>query len=222
MKILLKTFAIMLAVTIPLTSICLSINIAVRMPDVYQYEFKATNALKNLDLDKDNDEMSEFISDFMMGKEKEFQIWKGDEDRPSAAFSEEETAAAQKARMIANIVAVVGVLSVAGMIAAFVTLWKNEFNGEIRKQFKKGVAIYAAFMIIYFVVFALTSRMGYSLGNILGYTPGEEDLLSQLITDDLISRICFVIAGISGVIMAIMGYFVFKITEPKKIFSREY
>ncbi|MGN0710242.1 MAG: hypothetical protein ACI4LO_00670 [Anaerovoracaceae bacterium] len=222
MKILLKTFAIMLAVTIPLTSICLSINIAVRMPDVYQYEFKATNALKNLELGKGNDEMSEFISDFMMGKEKEFQIWKGDEDRPSAAFSEEETAAALRARMIANIVAVVGVLSIAGMTAAFVTLWKNELNGEIRKQFKKGVAIYAAVMIIYFVAFAVTSRMGYSFGDILGYAPSEEDLLPQIITASLINRICFVIAAISGVIMAIMGYFVFKVTEPKKIFSREY
>lgn len=222
MRVLFKTLAVLFVITVPVTAICASANVVMRMPDVYQYEFKSTNALNSFGLEKSDDEMGEFISDFMMGKEKEFQIWVGDEEKPQAVFNEGEVAAASRARLITNVIAVFGAVSAVGMAASFIVLKRNDFNREIRIQFKKSTAVYAVMVIIYLAGLFVMYNMGYTFSDILGYVPAEGDLAPQIITAGLMRKVYIMIAAISALLMGLIGYFVFKVTEPKKIFSREY
>lgn len=222
MKILIKTLFIALAVAIPMTSFCLGANIVTRMPDVYQYEFKATDALKNFDLNKNDDEMGEFISDFMFGKQAKFQLLIEDEDRPQPVFTENEMAAVANARKYMNIVAALGLIACVLMVVSFIMLKKYEFNREIRKEFKLGTIIYACLIVSYLVGFYAAAKTGHSLLDMLEYVPDEDDLLPQIMTAGLQARLYYSTAVVSTIIMAILGYAMFKITEPKRIFSRSY
>ncbi|WP_312647772.1 DUF1461 domain-containing protein [Aminipila sp.] len=222
MKILIKTLFIALAVTIPATSFCLGANIVTRMPDVYQYEFKATEALKNVELSKNDDEMGEFISDFMFGKQAQFQLLIEDEDKPQSIFTENEMSAMANARKYMNIVAALGFVACVLMVVSFIMLKKYEFNREIRKQYKLGAIIYVCLIVGYLVGFYVAAKTGHSLLDMLAYVPDEEDLLPQIMTEGLQVRLYYSTAVVSTIIMAIMGYAMFKITEPKKIFSRSY
>ena len=222
MKILIKTLFIALAVTIPAASFCLGANIVTRMPDVYQYEFKATDALKNVDLNKNDDEMGEFISDFMFGKQAQFQLLIEDEDRPQSIFTKNEMSAMANARKYMNIVAALGFVACVLTVVSFIMLKKYEFNREIRKQYKLGAIIYVCLIVGYLVGFYVAAKTGHSLLDMLAYVPDEEDLLPQIITEGLQVRLYYSTAVVSTIIMAIMGYAMFKITEPKKIFSRSY
>lgn len=222
MKILIKVLSVVLAITIPVTSFCLGANIVTRMPDGYQYEFKATNALKHIDINKNNDEMGEFISDFMIGKKAEFQLEVGDEDRFIPLFTKNEMLAAAKARKILNIVAAVGIITLALMVTSFTILKKNGLDRAIRKEFKIGVIIYIGWMTIYFGGFYIVTKTGYSLQNLLMYVPGENDLLPQIITEKLVNHLHLFTGVVSTIIMTIMGYVLYKMTEPKRIFSRSY
>lgn len=222
MRILIKTFFIALAVTIPLTSFCLGANIVTRMPDVYQYEFKATDALKNFDFNKNDDEMGEFISDFMVGKQAKFQLLIEDEEKPQPVFTENEMSAMGNARKYMNITAVFGFISLVLMVVSFIILKRYEFDKEIRKQFKLGAIIFACLIVGYLVSFYVAAKTGHSLLDMLGYVPDEEDLLPQIMTEGLQKRLYYFTAIISTVTMGIIGYIMFKITEPKRIFSRSY
>lgn len=222
MKILIRILSVVLAVTIPVTSFCLGANVVTRMPDGYQYEFKATDALKHINLEKNNDEMGEFISDFMIGKELEFQLGVRDEDRFQTMFTENEMIAAANARKYMNIVAVIGAISLVLMVTSFIILKKHKFDREIRKEFRRGTIIYMVLMIGYLVGFYVVNKIGYSFWDMLIYVPGENDLLPQIITDKLMKHLYFFVAIVSTIIMAIVGYVMYKITEPKRIFSRSH
>ncbi|MBE6033218.1 MAG: DUF1461 domain-containing protein [Clostridiales bacterium] len=222
MKLLIKTLSIALAVTIPITSFCLGANIVTRMPDVYQYEFKATNLLKHFDFDKNNDEMGDFISDFMIGQIAEFQLVSGDEDRPQPVFSENEMTAAANARKYMNIVAALGILALAVMVGSFIMLKKYALDKEIRKDFKVGTIIYIGLIAVYLIGFFVAAKTGHSLSDMIGYVPDEKDVLPQIITEGLRTRLFLSAPVVSTIMMAIMGYVMFKITEPRRIFSRNY
>ncbi|QHI71912.1 DUF1461 domain-containing protein [Aminipila terrae] len=222
MRILIKTFSIALAVTIPITSFCLGANIVTRMPDVYQYEFKATDVLKNFDLNKNDDQMGEFISDFMTGKIAKLQIIKEDDDRPQSVFTKNEMLAAANARKYMNILAAIGIMALIFMVVSFIMLKKYEFDKEIRRQFKLGAIIYGCLIVAYVAGYFIAAKTGHSLGDLLGYIPHEDDLLPQIITDGLKRRLFYSTAVVSTIIMGILGYIIYKITEPKRIFSRNY
>ncbi|QIB68418.1 hypothetical protein Ami103574_03395 [Aminipila butyrica] len=222
MRLLMKTLSVALTVAIPLTVFCLGANIATRMPDVYQYQFKATDSLKNIDLNKNDDEMGEFISDFMMGKEAEFQLALDDDDRPQMIFNEKEMAAAAQARKDMNVVGIIGFISLILMVVAFVMLKRYGLEKEIRKRFKWGAIIYVGLLIAYLGGFFAAAKTGHTLPDMLGYVPQEEDILPQIITAELSRGLLLSVAAVSTVMMAILWYIMYKITEPKKIFSRSY
>lgn len=222
MRIFIRILSAALVVTIPITVFCVGINIVTRMPDVYQYEFKATDSLKYLDVDENNDEMGKFISNFMIGKEKNFQLYVGEDDKQQPLFEESQMQAVAYGRRLLNITVVLGAVSLALMVAAFILMKKYELEKELRGRFRLSLLVYCVMVLVYAGVFWVSSKNGYSLWDALGYVPGEEDVLIQLITDQLLNRLCYLIPVVSTVVMLITGYILHKITEPKKIFSRNY
>lgn len=217
-----RVLSVALTVTIPLMAFGLGANIVTRMPDVYQYQFKATDSLKHVDLDKNDDEMGEFISDFMLGKVKEFQVATSDDDRPQQVFTQEEVQAAAQARKDMNVTAVIGLIALVVMVTAFVMMKRYEMEKEIRLRFKWGATIYALLLLAYLGGFFAAAKMGHTLPDMLGYMPQEEDVLTQIITPELSRGLLLSTAVVSTVIMGILWYITHKITEPKKIFSRSY
>lgn len=216
-----RTLLILFMIMLPITVVSLGANITARMPDVYQHEFKSTNGLTGLGLGKDSDEMGQFISDFMFGKSESFQIDVGDE-KHEFVFKERELKAVSTARRYLNVTAVFGVVAAVITIAAIFVAKKNEEDKELRSYFKKSISFYILFTIIYVGMFFALFPMGRSPGEIFGYIPLEEDLLPLIFTKELLKKMCISSVVVCTVIYSLVGYVVYKLTEPKKIFSRTY
>lgn len=217
-RILLILFIIML----PITVVSLGANITARMPDVYQFDFKATNGLSGLYLEKSDDEMGEFISDFMFGKVEAFQLEVGDDDEKELVFTAEESTAVAKARTYLNVLMVVGLVAMVIAVAAVIMAKRYGLDKELRGYFKKSVSVYAVITVAYVVVFFVILNMGHSPGEIVGYVPMEDEVLPLIFTKGLLTKICLTSAVVGSVLYGLIGYLIYKLTEPKKIFSRIY
>jgi hypothetical protein len=75
---------------------------------------------------------------------------------------------------------------------------------------------------VYLIGFFVAAKTGHSLSDMIGYVPDEKDVLPQIITEGLRTRLFLSAPVVSTIMMAIMGYVMFKITEPRRIFSRNY
>ncbi|MBN7773709.1 DUF1461 domain-containing protein [Clostridium aminobutyricum] len=222
MKIFLRILSILLVVAIPIVTICLGINVATRMPDVYQYEFKSTDILDSMNIDLTDDEMGEFISHFMMGRTSQFQLWTEDDDKPDPVFSNDEMAAASQLRHDLNVLTIVSMILIIPMLIAFILLRRKELNQEIRKYYCRGLLLYVILLIVAVISITLLSSAEFTIWHLTDYVVKEEttDLLPQLITEGLVRKIELASLCISGVFMGIIGYVIYKITAPKRIFSR--
>ena len=216
-----RTLLVLFVIMLPITVVSLGANLTARMPDVYQHDFKSTNGLSGLGLGMDDDEMGQFISDYMFGKTQEFQIDRG-EEKSDFVFEEKEMEAVRTARTYLNVLAVIGVVAAVFTIVAVFVAKKNDGDKELRSYFKKGVTFYVLITCIYVGAFFAVLWMGHSPGEIVGYIPMEEDVLPLIFTKELLTKVCLTTVVVSTVIYALLGYLLYKLTEPKKIFSRTY
>ncbi len=222
MKILLRVLAACLIVAIPVFSLTAGANLVLRMPDVYQYEFKSTDALRNIPAGMNSDEMGEFISDYMMGKTSDFQVFYGDEAKPSSLFTQEEIDAAARTRVLAGWVLAVCLLALILMLLGIFMLMKNGFGEEIRKRLKRAFMVFGGLVVAYVVVLTCGGKLlNLKLLGFLSYVPLDEDYYSALFCQGLQTKILIMVPVISAIIMGLIVYVLHKVTEPKMIFTRQ-
>lgn len=219
MKILLKTLAVLMSVTIPLCTFCIGSNIILRMPDVYTYEFKSSESLDDLNLGLNDDEAGEFISDFMFGKLDTIQRTASEESK-TPLFTEEEVKAANKIRLCLNIVAGLGTVFFAISVAAIVLMKKNGLDYEIRERAVRGVWVYIGVLILYALFLTASMKMNLSLGDYMGYKTEEDNLLPQIITISMQIKLAVAIGVVSSVVFGLAEHGIMRLTAPKKFFSR--
>jgi hypothetical protein len=222
MRIITRILSIVLIVTIPTVALCIGINAAARLPDVYQYQFKSTDTLDSMGLELTNDEMGGFISGFMVGRADTFQLWTGDEEKPQAVFTEEELAAMAQIRHYINMVAIIGIALIILLISSFVMLKRKEMNRDLRKYYCRSLAAYIILLAIFVTIKIVVLSGNFTIWDLTDYVfeEGTTEILPQLITASLVKSIGRVALVISAILMAVIGYTTYKITAPKRIFSR--
>ena len=72
MRVLVRILIGILVLCIPIVSILAAANLITRAPDLYSFEFTRSQVLTENKIRIDEKELSEYISDFMLGKEDEF------------------------------------------------------------------------------------------------------------------------------------------------------
>lgn len=219
MKWIFKILAVGLAVGLPLLSLSLSMNIVLRMPDVYEYNFKATENLADIGIEKSDEEMGRRISDFMLMKRDSLS---DTEEDGQFKLSEPETEKLLRWRGVVNGTAVMALLSVVISVAAIVFFKKKELDEELRRQLKKGIYLYLYFGLLYCGIYIVLSKAGYPVHELLTGSIPSETVLKQLMGPALVRVLYFAVAIVATVIMGILAYIVKSITKPKRIFSRTY
>lgn len=219
MKWIFKILAVGLAVGLPLLSLSLSMNIVLRMPDVYEYNFKATENLADIGIEKSDEEMGRRISDFMLMKRDSLS---DTEEDGQFKLSEPETEKLLRWRGVVNGTAVMALLSVVISVAAIVFFKKKELDEELRRQLKKGIYLYLYFGLLYCGIYIVLSKAGYPVHQLLTGSIPSETVLKQLMGPALVRVLYFAVAIVATVIMGILAYIVKSITKPKRIFSRTY
>ena len=86
MSIFYRILFIIIAVCIPVVCILSAFNTVFRLPDLYVYEFNRNQIASEIDLGITDEELGQFFSDFMKGKEDEFDLFAEYRDREQAVF----------------------------------------------------------------------------------------------------------------------------------------
>ena len=217
MNVLMRFLYIALILCIPVTSFLIAENLVCRAPDLYNYEFTKSQVLYEIDAGVSDNEMGEFFSDFMMGKEKEF-TYIADEDRPVNLFNANESGTMKQVRYVLNVSAVI--LSAAvfiGTAAAAVFFYRLQ-KEKVRMSYKWSWAVYTGMIIGFFasIYIPAVNKTVFQWISADGF--GAESLLLQLITPVFIRDWFIANFIISLIAMIVLGSEILRITRPKRMF----
>lgn len=219
MKIVNIILSLVLLISLPISVICLTYNLAVRLPDLYQYEFKASEVLEEMNLEMNEDELGIFFSDYMMKKTEVFQIEYKYVENTDRLFTGEEQESMERFRGSADILLIVGGISFTFAFAAYLLLYKQNLKMLIRRTFIKASVVYLVLVGILAALMLFNPMTNLQHDMIFNYEVKEFQALHKLITSDLLFRFEAATLVVSFVAMVLLWYFTWKITKPRRIFG---
>lgn len=221
MKILNMVLSILLLISIPITTICISNNLTTRMPDIYQFEFKASQNMDSISIEKNEDQMGEFFSEFMFGKIDVFQIeYKVGENR-DVLFTENEIESMNRFRKLENVVLIVAIVSFIVSLTCYILLYKQNLKKYLRETFIKALFFYTAISGILLALTFIKPVVQFYYNYIFNYEIKEFLVLPQLFSISLIFKMMLTTIAVSLVIMLILWYITWGITKPRRIFGSQ-
>lgn len=221
MEKFIKFSNIFIIVFLPIASLCLSLNLVVRMPDVYQYVFKSDRQLAQLSLSVSDDEVGALISDFMFGKQVDWNIKAGEEpEEKISIFNQAEINYLKDIRLRLNITLAIGVVSLLIFILTVWRLKKREEGELIRKALKNASIVYLFIVAVLIVFFIVNSFSNFSIWiNKLDHMVVSEEFYT-IFTLTMLKYLYWMWIFASIIFMVVGVYAVLKLTQPKRIFSR--
>jgi len=219
MKIVNLILTIILVISVPVSIICLANNLTTRMPDLYQYEFKSTEILKDLSVEKNEDEMGQFFSEFMLGKTQKFQIEYKFGDNTDNLFTHDEQNTMGKFKSMSNTILFTGLVALLFSLVSYFLLYKQNLKMLLRRTFSRAVIIFAASVgaITLATFLSPLIKMQYAL--LFDY-----ELKTFLVLPKLLPKSFFIHSALATVVLSIIAmmllwYFTWKITKPRRIFG---
>lgn len=221
MEKFIKFSNIFIIVFLPIASLCLSLNLVVRMPDVYQYVFKSDRQLAQLSLSVSDDEVGALISDFMFGKQVDWNIKAGEEpEEKISIFNQAEINYLKDIRLRLNITLAIGVVSLLIFILTVWRLKKREEGELIRKALKNASIVYLFIVAVLIVFFIVNSFSNFSIWiNKFDHMVVSEEFYT-IFTLTMLKYLYWMWIFASIIFMVVGVYAVLKLTQPKRIFSR--
>lgn len=221
MEKFIKFSNIFIIVFLPIASLCLSLNLVVRMPDVYQYVFKSDRQLAQLSLSVSDDEVGALISDFMFGKQVDWNIKAGEEpEEKISIFNQAEINYLKDIRLRLNITLAIGVVSLLIFILTVWRLKKREEGELIRKALKNASIEYLFTVAVLIVFFIVNSFSNFSIWiNKFDHMVVSEEFYT-IFTLTMLKYLYWMWIFASIIFMVVGVYAVLKLTQPKRIFSR--
>lgn len=219
MKIMYRILMVILVVCIPVTAILAAYNAVLRLPDLYTYQFNDAQVTKEIGLRLSGDELGEFFSDYMLGKEENFSLVTDFRDREQEVFALHEQLTMAHIRALLDIslwVFAGGALLI--FIVYGISLTRNK-KISLRSAYKFGVFLYlflAGLSVGAFYYPETHQRMRDFLFQI---PFGEEDVLPLMLTEAFArNSILFALAG-GVVLLLVLGSVTWRLTKPRRMFS---
>ncbi len=219
MKTVNLILTIILVISIPISIICLTNNLTTRMPDLYQYELKSTETLKDLSVEKNEDEMGQFFSEFMMGKTQKFQIEYQFGDNTDTLFTQDEQNTMKKFKSLSNTILFTGLVALFFSFVSYVLLYKQNLKILLRRTFLKATVLFAASIggITLATLFSPLIKMQYAF--LFDYELKSFLALPKLLPKSFFIHSALATVVLSIIVMAILWYFTWKITKQRRIFG---
>lgn len=203
----------MLILLIPFMSILSAVNLALRMPDLYQFDLNRTENIDKLGLDTDSESMSSFISDFMFNKEPRFNF--------IDIFTKNDEAFMSALRGTLNMTLVLILLALIFIIFTYFFLLRQNRKEALRVAFKYGTLLYFFSIVIIIISLVITSLRKAITGLVIPFNLTKSDMLLQLFSQDLVMPALIAIVIISFIVMVIIRTLTWKMTKPERIFWPE-
>ncbi|WP_165445180.1 lipoprotein intramolecular transacylase Lit [Bacilliculturomica massiliensis] len=208
---------------LPLVILAGAVNLIVRMPDFYQFEFNRTETPKTINLNVKNDDFADFFSDFMWGKKKEFELLVANDatDQEESVFPPEEQAAMERFRTILNLVSMAGAVALLPAAAAYYLWIRDGGKEQLRRAFLASVAL----LVVYagFCVFGLLSPgpSEFLKDVFMGGSFSEDGLLYYVFTKKFVLHGAAAAGAVTAIIYLVVGMATWSVTRPYRMFGRD-
>src|SRR5665648_167043 len=219
MKILNLILAIILVISMPVSIICLANNLTTRMPDLYQYELKSTEVLSDLSVEKNEDEMGQFFSEYMLGKTQKFQIEYQFGDNTDNLFTPDEQKTMEKFKSSSNLILFTGLAALLFSLVSYFLLYKQNLKMLLRRTFSRAAVLFGAFIVAITLATFMSPLIKIQYAFLFDYEIKSFLVLPKLLPESFFIHSALTTVGISIIIMLILWYFTWKITKPRRIFG---
>lgn len=218
MKIVNIICSVILAITLPVVSICGGFNLAGRLPDLYSYEMKATEALNSISIEENEDQMGAFFSSYMTGKQETFQLTYLFGENTDNLFLSEEQGTMQRYKGVLDYSLVIGGIALILALIAYFLIYKQNLKPLLRTSLIRGIPVYLALGGSLLAAITVGVRP-WILQYLFPYEIKEFMVLPRLLPESYFLHLFLVSLFISLIIMSFIGYFTWKITKPRRIFG---
>ncbi len=218
MSIFYRILTIIIAVCMPVVSICAACNIVFRLPDLYVYEFNNQEIAREIDLGMHDDELGQFFSDFMKGKENAFDLFTEYRDREQNVFSTDEQINMENVRKLLNLTLyIAGIALFLSILCYFLFLWKK-MKYELRMAFKAGIVVFAVLQVLLHITFNISPVRAFFYHVIFINPFGADDVLPLMLTERFARLSMFANSAVALIAMVILTSITWRLTKPRRMF----
>lgn len=219
MRVIIRILIIALILSIPITAIVTTANLITRAPDLYTYELTSSQVLNEEDLVVEEEELSDFISDFMLGKESKFTYLAETYYGEVELFNNYEATIMRQVKYTLDYLIIILGVALLTLVIAILILLRNDLNQRLRSAFKWGFVLYTALWLIFAGVVSVPATDSWKSIIFSVENFGEGSLLLKLFSGEFIRNWMLAELGISLIIMIIIGLIIWRITKPRRMFS---
>lgn len=218
MKIFYRILFGMIAICIPIVSIFSACNIVFRLPDLYVYEFNSNEISNEIDLSIPDDELGQFFSDFMIGKEADFDLFTEYRDREQAVFGADEQINMENARKLLNdTLYIIGSAALLIIVSYWILILKKK-KYELRLAFKGGIAVFTAMQVLFYAAFYFENTRTFFYRLIFINPFGADDVLPLMLTGRFVSLSMLANSVVAMILMVIFASVTWRLTKPRRMF----
>ena len=218
MSIFYRILFIIIAVSIPVVSILSAFNVVFRLPDIYVYEFNRNQIADEIDLGISDEELGQFFSEFMKGKEDDFDLFTEYRDREQAVFGTVEQINMENARQLLNYsLYVIGGTVFLTILSYFIFLLKKK-KQELRMAFKSGIFAFAIMLILFYAMFYIDQSRAFLYRQIFINPFGADDVLPLMLSEQFAQMSVIAVSAVALVILVILTSITWRMTKPRRMF----
>jgi len=219
MRVLVRIMIGILVLCIPITSILVAANLITRAPDLYSFEFTRSQVLSENKIRIGEKELSDYISDFMLGKEEEFDYKLETHDGEKDIFNDEETYFMKQVRFALNQTATVLIVVLILIVIGILLLFRYGLKHMVRFSYKLSVGLFAVFWFAIGWILS-SSALGSWYSKIFTEDIlGTDSLLLLLFNDTFVRDWFLALLGISIITMIVIGIILWRLTRPRRMFG---
>ena len=219
MRVLVRILIGILVLCIPIVSILAAANLITRAPDLYSFEFTRSQVLTENKIRIDEKELSEYISDFMLGKEDEFDYKLETQDGEKAIFNEDEASFMKQVRYVLNQTATVLLVISVLILIGILVLFRYDIKHLVRFAYKLSVGL---FIVFWFIIAWLLSSSAIGSWYNRVFTEeilGTDSLLLLMFNHAFVRDWLIALLGISIITMIVIGLILWRLTKPRRMFG---
>lgn len=218
MKFFYRIMFIIVAVGIPAVTILASLNIVFRMPDLYAFEFTRIQIADEVDLGIPDDELGEFFSGFMQGKEDDFDLFTEYRDREQAVFGAVEQSNMENIRKLLNLTLYYfGAAAFLTVLSSIIFLVKKK-KRELRTAFKIGIFVQTVALVASHIMMNLDQQRIFFYHKLFPNQFGADDVLPLMLTKQFAQIGLAAVSVISFILLVFLASVVWRLTKPRRMF----
>lgn len=221
MKTMYRFFFVALILFVPLISILSASNLVLRLPDMYVYQFNSMDLTNEMNLEMTSEELGNFFSNYMLGKEDEFAIDTSYVGKEGPQFTAEENAIMRHFRGVLNhSLLVLFILTLLGLVM-YIMLFRDDRKEALRVALKCAFFFYLLLLIIGLVGYFIPATRASLYSFIFQYPLQKEGLLTLIFTDSMAKTCLGAMVVVSAVVLGALASLTWRITRPKRMFYQQ-